>query len=111
MRESWASSPGVASRMRQQRSRNTRPELELRRLLHARGLRFRLHREVVPGTRRTVDIVFGPSRIAVDVYGCYWHGHEHDVQQYGRTRTANLDYWGPKIQGNRLRDADKSPRR
>lgn len=94
--------------MRQQRSQDTGPEIALRRELHRRGLRFRLHRAIVPGTRRRVDIVFGPTRIAVDVRGCYWHGHDHEFQEY--ERRANLSYWGPKIQGNRVRDADTEER-
>lgn len=94
--------------MQQQRSRDTGPELTLRRALHHRGLRYRLHRPVVPGTRRTVDIVFGPAKVAVDVRGCYWHGHPHDVDAY--VRTENLDYWGPKIAGNKARDADTEQR-
>lgn len=92
--------------MQQQRSRNTRPEMELRSRLHELGLRYRLHRPVVPGTRRTVDIAFGPSRVAVDVRGCYWHGHNHD----GYARRRNLQYWIPKIEGNKTRDADTERR-
>jgi len=96
--------------MRLQRSKDTKPELDLRRALHARGLRFRVHRKVIPGTRRTVDIVFGPALVGVDVHGCYWHGHEHDVVRYGHTRTRNLEYWGPKIARNKERDADTASR-
>jgi DNA mismatch endonuclease (patch repair protein) len=106
--DSWASSPGVRSRMKQQRSADTRPELTLRRALHSRGLRYRLHRPIVPGTRRRVDIVFGPAKVAVDVRGCYWHGHDHEFQAYARTK--NLDYWTPKIAGNRARDVDPETR-
>lgn len=94
--------------MQQQRSRDTGPELALRRMLHSRGLRYRLHREIVPGTRRRVDIVFGSARVAVDVRGCYWHGHEHAFEEYRRRQ--NLHYWGPKIAGNRARDMDTSNR-
>jgi DNA mismatch endonuclease (patch repair protein) len=94
--------------MRIQPSKNTRPEMRLRRALHARGLRFRIHRAVVPGTRREIDIVFGPSKVAVDVRGCYWHGHLHEFAAY--QRRVNLDYWGPKIDGNRVRDADTEAR-
>jgi DNA mismatch endonuclease (patch repair protein) len=105
---SWASTPGVRSRMQLQRSLNTGPEVTLRRALHHQGLRFRTHRSIVPGTRRRVDITFGPTRIAVDVRGCYWHGHEHEFETY--TRRTNLEYWGPKIAGNRRRDADTAAR-
>ena len=94
--------------MQAQRSRDTAPEVTLRRLLHSRGLRFRIHRRIVRGTRRAVDIVFGSAKVAVDVRGCYWHGHEHDRTRYQRTK--NLDYWLPKIAGNRARDADTERR-
>lgn len=105
---SWATTPGIRSRMQQQRSRDTKPEVALRRALHRRGLRYRVHRPIVPGTKRKVDIVFGPTRVAVDVRGCYWHGHEHDAAQY--RRTENLDYWVPKIAGNQRRDEDTEAR-
>lgn len=94
--------------MQQQRSLNTGPEVALRRALHRRGLRFRVHRQIVPGTRRRVDIAFGPARIAVDVRGCYWHGHQHEFDEYERRH--NLHYWGPKIAGNRARDEDTERR-
>jgi DNA mismatch endonuclease (patch repair protein) len=94
--------------MQKQRSRDTAPEIALRRELHLRGLRFRVHRPIVPGTRRTVDIAFGNGQVAVDVRGCYWHGHEHDRGQY--VRTQNLHYWTPKIEGNMRRDADTERR-
>ena len=64
----------VSRRMRRQRSRDTAPELELRSELHRRGLRYRVHRRPVPTLRRTADVVFGPSRVAVFVDGCFWHG-------------------------------------
>lgn len=94
--------------MRQQRSFDTSPEIAVRRALHRVGLRYRLHQPVVPGTRRRVDIAFRPSRVAVDVRGCYWHGHEHEFEAY--ERKINLSYWGPKIAGNRQRDRDTEAR-
>jgi DNA mismatch endonuclease (patch repair protein) len=94
--------------MQRQRSRDTGPEIALRRALHRRGLRFRVHRQIVPGTHRLVDVAFGPARVAVDVRGCYWHGHEHEFEAYERRH--NLAYWGPKIAGNRVRDADTEAR-
>lgn len=103
----WASSAGVRSRMVQQRSRDTRPEVRLRSALHAMGLRFRVHRAVVPGTRRTADVTFGPARVAVFVDGCFWHGcPEHGVRRHD----INSWYWPGKIQGNRERDADTDER-
>src|ERR1700752_4332554 len=72
--ESWASSENVRASMRGNRSTDTRPELALRSLLHARGLRYRLRERPVIGLRRTPDILFGPARLAVFVDGCFWHG-------------------------------------
>ena len=99
---SWATSPGVRSRMQLQKSRDTGPELRLRRALHARGLRFRVHRQLLPGLRRRADIVFGPAKVVVDVRGCYWHG----CPQHYRLATSNEQYWHPKIAGNQTRDAE-----
>jgi DNA mismatch endonuclease, patch repair protein len=82
--------------------RDTQPELALRRLLHARGLRFRIDRAVLPDRRRRADIVFGPARVAVFVDGCFWHGcPDHLVWP-----RANGAFWREKIEGNRRRDRD-----
>ncbi|MFI8188765.1 hypothetical protein ACIF8T_08185 [Streptomyces sp. NPDC085946] len=62
------------ARMSRQRSRNTEGELALRRVLHASGLRYRVHRRPVKGVRREADVVFGAARVAVFVDGCFWHG-------------------------------------
>jgi DNA mismatch endonuclease (patch repair protein) len=94
--------------MQLQRSQNTEPELRLRKSLHKRGLRYRLHQGIVPGTKRRVDVVFRTARVAVDVRGCYWHGHAHEFEAYRRKH--NLDYWQPKIVGNQRRDADTEHR-
>lgn len=94
--------------MQLQRSTDTGPERRIRQALHQRGLRFRIHRQIVPGTRRSVDIAFGPAKVAVDVRGCYWHGHDHAFTRY--RRQTNLDYWGPKIAGNKARDLDTESR-
>ena len=106
-KESFASTPGVRSRMQQQKMRDTRPELALRRELHRLGLRYRLHRQIVPGTRRRVDIAFGPAKVAVFVDGCFWHGCPiHGV----REPVANKWYWPLKIAGNKERDTDTTRR-
>lgn len=88
--------------MQLQRSRDTGPELALRRALHAMGLRFRVHRSLLPGLRRRADIVFGPAKVVVDVRGCYWHG----CPEHYRLATSNEQYWHPKIDGNRARDTE-----
>ena len=88
--------------MRGNRSRDTAPELALRSALHRRGLRFRVDRAPLPGLRRRADVVFGPTRVAVFVHGCFWHGcPEHYIAP-----RANREFWKAKVQGNRARDAD-----
>lgn len=59
--------------MSRQASRDTAPEVSLRRNLHALGLRYRVHVRPVPELRRTADIVFTRARVAVYVDGCFWH--------------------------------------
>ncbi|HVA73049.1 MAG TPA: very short patch repair endonuclease [Acidimicrobiales bacterium] len=104
----WASDPGVRQRMQLQARRDTAPELALRRELHRRGLRYRLHLPVVPGTRRRlVDVVFVGPKVAVFVDGCFWHG----CREHGRTLPkANSWYWPAKIERNVRRDLDTSER-
>jgi len=92
--------------MRAIRSRDTVPELALRRLLYAAGLRYRVDRAPLPGLRRRADIVFGRAKVAVFVDGCYWHGcPEHYVPP-----KTNPEYWNPKIAGNMARDRDTDAR-
>ncbi|UKK86330.1 very short patch repair endonuclease [Sphingopyxis sp. BSN-002] len=81
------------------RSRNTAPEVLLRKMLHKRGLRFRLHRKSLPGSP---DLTFPRYRAAVFVHGCFWHGHECHLFKWPKTRT---EFWVTKITGNRERDA------
>lgn len=81
------------------RSRDTTPEIEVRRALHAAGLRFRLHRRDLPGRP---DIVLGGRRAAVFVHGCFWHQHGCTLWHVPRSR---LEYWGPKLRRNQERDA------
>lgn len=98
---SWASAPEVRARMQRQKTRDTEPELAIRRLLHARGLRYRVDAPPLPGLRRRADIVFGPTRVAVFVDGCFWHGCPEHGQ---RATTANSQYWREKVQTNADRD-------
>lgn len=83
------------------KGKDTAPELAVRSLLHRLGYRFRLHRRDLPGTP---DIVLPGRRVAIFVHGCYWHGHGCRI---GRLPKSRLDYWGPKIDANRARDARK----
>lgn len=98
--ESWASSPEVRASMRGNRSRDTTPERQLRTVLHARGLRYRVSVRPVPALRRTADIVFPKARVAVFVDGCYWHG----CPEHYRPATKNSEFWRTKISENRQRD-------
>lgn len=82
------------------RSKNTAPELLVRRLLHAMGYRFRLHRSELPGKP---DIVFVGRRKAIFVHGCFWHAHDCKI---GRTPKTRLYFWEPKLQRNRARDLE-----
>ncbi|WP_448640743.1 very short patch repair endonuclease [Geodermatophilus sp. URMC 63] len=92
--------------MQAQRTRDTGPEIAVRRLLHAAGLRYRVDRAPLPGLRRRADLVFGPARVAVYVDGCFWHG----CPEHGNTPRSNRDYWGPKLTANRARDRDTDAR-
>jgi DNA mismatch endonuclease (patch repair protein) len=99
---SWASSAARRRNMQAIRNRDTGPELLVRRLLHARGLRYRVAARPLPDLRRTADIVFGPARVAVFLDGCYWHGcPEHYVPP-----KTNPGYWSDKVARNRARDRD-----
>lgn len=101
--ESWASTPLRRRIMQSNRSRDTSPELAVRRLLHAAGLRYRVDIAPVPGLRRRADIVFSRQRVAVFIDGCFWHGcREHGPIRFG----TNAEYWLTKIEQNRARDVD-----
>lgn len=89
-----------AAVMRAVKSRDTKPERAIRRLLHAMGYRFRLHRKDLPGAP---DIVLPGRRAVIFVHGCFWHGH--DCRRGARIPKANQDYWRTKIARNQARDA------
>lgn len=86
--------------MRAVKSKDTAPELAVRRAAHALGLRFRLHRADLPGKP---DLVFPARRIALFVHGCFWHGH--DCPRGARMPQNNRAYWQAKIARNRTRDS------
>jgi DNA mismatch endonuclease, patch repair protein len=85
--------------MRAVKSRNTTPELAVRRAAHALGLRFRLNRRDLPGKP---DLVFPARRAVIFVHGCFWHGH--DCARGARMPATNRDYWRAKIGRNMARD-------
>jgi DNA mismatch endonuclease (patch repair protein) len=80
------------------KGKDTGPELLIRRALHARGLRFRLHDRRLPGTP---DLVFPSRKAVVFVEGCYWHGHDCHLFKLPSSRT---EFWSEKIESNRRRD-------
>ncbi|MEV4413998.1 very short patch repair endonuclease [Catellatospora sp. NPDC049609] len=99
---SWASSDAVRNVMRANKSRDTDPELALRRAVHALGLRYRVNRRPDPSIRRTADLVFAGPKVAVFLDGCYWHG----CPEHYRPASKNAEFWSQKIDGNRARDVE-----
>ena len=97
---SWATSEGTRRSMLATRGRDTGPELAVRRILHAQGLRYRVNTPPVKGLRRSADIVFTRAKLAVFIDGCFWHGCTEHYQRPGRNQT----YWDAKVQANRARD-------
>ena len=101
---SWASTEASRRTMQSNRGRDTRFELRVRSALHKRGLRYRVNHRPVANIRRTADIVFARSQVAVMLDGCFWHGcPDHFVMP--RTNTA---WWKAKFARNRERDIETS---
>jgi DNA mismatch endonuclease (patch repair protein) len=90
-----------SARMAKVRGRNSKPEMLVRRLIHAMGFRYRLHDRRLPGAP---DLVFCGQRKAIFVHGCFWHRHPDSSCKLARMPKSRLDFWGPKLQGNRERD-------
>ena len=101
---SWASSRAIRAVMQANRSKNTKPEMRIRSLLHKEGLRYRVAKQPLPGLRRSADIVFPKARVAIFVDGCYWHG----CPEHHRAATINAEFWNEKIAKNRARDEETS---
>ena len=101
MVDSWASSPGVRASMLSNRGRDTKPELAVRRLVHAGGLRFRVDFAPLPDQRRLrADLVFTRAKVAVFMDGCFWHG----CPEHHTLAKRNAEFWAAKVAGNRARD-------
>lgn len=81
------------------RGRHTKPELVVRRMLHASGFRYRLHRRDLPGTP---DLVLPKYRAAIFVHGCFWHVHEGC--RFSTMPASNSEFWRKKLATNRERD-------
>lgn len=89
--------------MRRIRSKDTKPELLVRSLIHRLGYRFRLHRHDVPGTP---DMVFPARMKVIFVHGCFWHGHARC--KVAHIPKSNRAYWRPKLKRTQMRDAMRS---
>ncbi|GLK54273.1 very short patch repair endonuclease [Methylopila capsulata] len=85
--------------MRAVKSRDTKPEMQVRRAAHALGYRFRLHRKDLPGSP---DLVFPSRKKVIFVHGCFWHGH--NCPRGSRMPKTNAEYWQAKIARNVARD-------
>lgn len=90
-----------SERMGRVRGKDTKPELVVRRMLHAMGYRYRLHAKDLPGRP---DIAFRGRKKAIFVHGCFWHRHPDPTCKLSRLPKTRLDFWLPKLEGNRKRD-------
>ena len=88
--------------MRAVKGKDTKPELAVRRMVHAAGYRYRLHRKDLPGRP---DLVFGPRKKVIFVHGCFWHSHSDGVCKAASVPKARADYWAAKLEANKARDA------
>lgn len=84
------------------KGRDTKPEMRVRRAVHAAGLRYRLHAKDLPGKP---DLVLRSRGVVVFVHGCFWHQHPDPSCKLARMPKSKLDFWRPKLEGNRSRDA------
>lgn len=87
------------------RSKDTKPELRVRRLLHAMGYRFRVHLKDLAGKP---DIAFTRRRKVIFVHGCFWHGHQGVGCPDGSRPRSNTGYWNPKLDRNAERDRENT---
>jgi DNA mismatch endonuclease, patch repair protein len=91
-----------SANMRAVKSKDTGPELAVRRAVYRLGFRYRLHRRDLPGKP---DLVFGPKRKIIFVHGCFWHGHD-ECRGSGRPK-SNAIFWEAKLTRNKERDAER----
>jgi DNA mismatch endonuclease (patch repair protein) len=88
-----------SANMRAIRSKDMRPELAVRSLVHQMGYRYRLHKEDLPGK---TDLAFASRNKVIFVHGCFWHAHKGC--KVAHVPKSNQEYWGPKLQRNQVRD-------
>ena len=90
-----------SERMSRVRNRDTKPEMLVRKLVHGLGFRYRLHDRKLPGAP---DLVFRSRRKAIFIHGCFWHRHSDRTCKLARMPKSRLEFWKPKLEGNRQRD-------
>ncbi len=81
------------------KGKDTKPEMLVRKFLHANGFRYKLHDKTLPGKP---DIVLPKYKTVIFIHGCFWHGHKNC--KYNKIPIRNYKYWFPKISGNAQRD-------
>lgn len=89
------------------RATGMKPEMTVRRLVHAMGYRFRLHRRNLPGTP---DLVFPSRKAVIFVHGCFWHQHPDPTCSRSHVPRSRTEYWESKLQRNVLRDKNNVAR-
>ena len=100
------SSEVASRRMQSVGQRDTAAEMEIRRRVHAKGLRYRVNHPVLQKPRRTADLAFTKAHVAVLVDGCFWHG----CPEHGTSSKSNVKFWREKIEANKKRDMDTNER-
>lgn len=93
--------PARSAQMALVRGAHTKPEMKVRRQLHAAGLRFRLQARDLPGRP---DIVFRSRKVVIFVHGCFWHRHGDPACKLARTPKSRTEFWEPKFTANVARD-------
>lgn len=96
-----------SERMSRIRSKGSKAEMAVRRLVHDMGYRYRLHAPELPGKP---DLVFRPRRKVIFVHGCFWHRHSDPKCKLARLPKSKQDFWVPKLEGNRKRDVHTQSR-
>lgn len=83
------------------KSKNTKPEMVVRRLIHEMGFRYRLHGKNLPGKP---DLVFSTRKKVIFIHGCFWHAHSNPECKISRVPKSNEEFWIPKLEATSIRD-------
>lgn len=103
MAEKHTPAPEITVSMRANKAKDTRPEMKVRRMVHAMGFRYRLHAKDLPGKP---DLVFRSRRKVIFVHGCFWHQHPDPACKIARMPKSRPEFWRPKLERNRERDEE-----